>query len=67
MLNGGENYNEFPLTQLGVFITKWNHQRFFDDEKECIFGFVMIPDVFPLQLHSLHVLSIQLTGDRGLQ
>jgi hypothetical protein len=66
MFNAARDDDEFALTHERFVAAEFHAQRAFDDEKELVFMFVVVPDKFTLQLHRLDVAFIHLADNPGV-
>jgi hypothetical protein len=66
MFDAARDDDEFALTHERFMVAEFHAQRAFDHEKEFILVFVMVPDKFTLQFHSLDVAFIHLADDPGV-
>jgi hypothetical protein len=63
MLHAARNDEKFPLVHQRFVIAKTHAQRTLYDEKQLVFGIVMMPDELAFDLHGLYVTVIQFANN----
>jgi hypothetical protein len=63
MLYAARDDYEFPFTHYGFVVAKLHAQSSFEDEKQLVLVFMMVPDEFAFELHGLDVAVIHLAED----
>jgi hypothetical protein len=66
MFDAARDNDELALTHERFVVTEFHAQRAFDDEKELVFMFVVVPDKFTLQLDCLDMTVIHLADNSGI-
>jgi hypothetical protein len=65
MFDAARDDDEFPFAHERFIVAEFHAQHAFDNEKQLIFLFVMVPDEFALQFHGFDVTFVHLTDDSG--
>src|ERR1700688_4907172 len=66
MLDAARDDDELTFTDDGFAVAKFHVQRAFDDEEKFVFGVVMVPDKFTLQLDRFDFAVVDCANDAGV-